>query len=50
MARDNQQKFTFEGIYETYDLKINRPIKWIEQTIEIYKVFNLKFHPDFKLP
>ena len=50
MVRGSQQKFTFQGTSETYDQKINRPTKWKEQTTEIYKVFNLNFHPGFKNP
>ena len=43
-------KFTFQGTYKMYDPKINRPTEWIEQTIEIYKIFNLNFRPGFKVP
>ena len=50
MVRGSQQKFTFQGTSETYDQKINRPTKWKEQTTEIYKVFNLNFHPGYKNP
>ena len=46
-VRESQQKFTFQGKHVMYYLKINRPTKWIEQTIEI---FNLNFRPGFKLP
>lgn len=47
MARGSDQKFIFEGMYETHDPKINHAAKSIEQTIEICKVFNLNFRPGF---
>ena len=48
MASGSQQKFTFQGKYEMNHPKINHPTKWIKQTVEICKDFNLNFCPIFK--